>query len=471
MTRSIRFRRAIILAAVSVLISAVAWSDENSSIAATEELEIPLSRIVLSEAAAIAPEGGRNPTVAVDPKSGTVYLAWAQEVADSASNAAADDAKPADPRLQAMLVHSDDGGRRFGDPVPVHSSEENVRSYTASPTRVEVGPGGEVYVLYSRKAPNFTLPGGIVEEVNQLRLARSNDGGKSFGESVDIAAESVEGVQGSPGMINLFVAANGDLYASWLDYRETFDYLAAHKKEPPKGTELATQLRVARSTDGGRSFAASTLVTKPVCGCCGTKVAQGTSGPVYASTRAAWPELKGSVDAVRDIIVSASADLGAKWSEPVKVHDDRFKISGCPDVAPGLSVDSKGRLHAAWYTGTEQHPGVFYAVSADNGKSFSEPIELLGDEWVPYADVKLALDAEDHAWVAFEDRRGDSDLIRLVRIDPNGQVTRAEPWPGTIPDVATRGDSAIVAWGGLALEDDDHGGRVFARVARIEPGS
>ncbi|MGH7418962.1 MAG: sialidase family protein [Candidatus Rokuibacteriota bacterium] len=222
---------------------------------------------------------------------------------------------------------------------------------------------------------------------------------------------------------------------------------------------------MARSTDGGRSFAASTLVAKPVCGCCGTKVAQGKDGPLYASTRAEWPELKGLVDAVRDIIVAASRDHGANWSQAVKVHDDRFKISGCPDVAPGLSVDSKGRLHAAWYTGTERHPGVFYAVSTDGGRSFSTPLALLNDEWVPYADVKLALDASDNAWVAFEDRHGDTDLIHLVRVAPDGALARAQPWPGTIPDVAALGDSVVVAWGGLAPDEEEQGGGIQTRIA------
>ncbi|MGH6829619.1 MAG: sialidase family protein, partial [Methylocella sp.] len=104
--------------------------------------------------------------------------------------------------------------------------------------------------------------------------------------------------------------------------------------------------------------------------------------------------------------------------------------------------------------------------------SFSEPLALLTDEWVPYADVKLALDSHDNAWVAFEDRRGETDLIHLVRVTPNGTVSRAEPWPGTIPDVAAHGDSAVVAWGGLAPEEnDEQGGAVHVLVARPEAGS
>ncbi len=216
-------------------------------------------------------------------------------------------------------------------------------------------------------------------------------------------------------------------------------------------------LRVARSSDGGQSFGKSALVSTPTCQCCGTKVAQGVSGPLYATTRGASRELKGTNDAIRDLFVAMSQDDGASWSQPVKFHDDRFRISTCPDITAGLAVDSKGRLHAAWYTGTERNPGVLYARSDDHGKSFSQPLVLLTDDWIPYADVKLAIDGKDHAWVAFEDRRGEHDLIQLARIAPDGKVAWAKAWPGTSPDVAARGDTAIVTWETQAIDGKERG--------------
>lgn len=462
----------LVFCVLSNLNAGAAWcAEEPMASARSAALSTASAPLVVSEAIMVEPEGARNPTVAVDRRTGTVYLAWAQEGPGAPPEASVKNGKKPDAKLQVLLARSDDGGRHFGTPVVVNSPRDNVKSHTVSPTQVAVGPKGEVYVLYGNEDPDHSVL--ATHGRNLLRLARSDDGGRSFAAPIEIASEAVEGAVGSPGMINLFVAPDTGLYASWLDYRETFAYILAHEKLPPKAEQPPTQLRVARSTDGGRSFAKSTLVTKPVCGCCGTKVAQGADGPLYASTRAAWPELKGSVDAVRDIVVAASSDHGATWSEAVKTHDDRFKISGCPDVAPGLSVDSKGRLHAAWYTGTERHPGVFYAVSSDQGRTFSEPVALLADEWVPYADVKLALDAKDNAWVAFEDRRGETDLIHLVRIAQDGSLSRAEPWPGTIPDLTAVGDTVVIAWGKLAPEDgDEHGGGgIVVRVARPGTGS
>ncbi len=182
-------------------------------------------------------------------------------------------------------------------------------------------------------------------------------------------------------------------------------------------------------------------------------MAQGRDGPLFATTRSAFLELKDSYDAVRDPILSVSADDGATWSEATKISDDKFKISACPDVTAGLAVDSAGRMHAAWYTGTEAHPGVFYATSDDDGKTFTKPATLLAGDWVPYGDVKLAIDGDDHAWVAFEDRREDQDQIRLVRLDPEGRAAFSRTWAGTAPDIAAGDGYAVVTWGTQGAHD------------------
>ncbi len=412
--------------------------------------------LAVSNTLTLTPKGGRNPTVAADRRSGAVYLAWAQEV----PGPAAKQGKKADPVLQVLVARSDNGGRSFGPPVVVNSRQDHVVSYTVSPTQVAVGFKGEVYVLYEHNDRDFKVPGNWEFGRGVLRIARSEDGGRSFGPPVEVGGESVEDAVTTIEMLNLFAAPSGDLYASWLDSREVFAYLFAHQKDPPDDAYPPYQLRVARSSDGGRTFAKSALVSKPTCGCCGTKVAQGANGPLYATTRAQWKELKGSYDDVRDIFVSTSRDHGVAWSKAIKIHDDRFKISGCPDITSGLAVDSRGRLHAAWYTGTDRHPGIFYARSEDEDKSFSKPLALLADDWVPYGDVKLALDAKDHAWVAFEDRRGEEDLIQVARISPEGTLALSPAWPGTAPDVAVRGETAIVTWGTQAAEGEDEGGAI-----------
>ncbi|MGH9000483.1 MAG: sialidase family protein, partial [Acidimicrobiia bacterium] len=192
------------------------------------------------------------------------------------------------------------------------------------------------------------------------------------------------------------------------------------------------------------------------------------SGAVYMSWAREAPgrEPAEGEDPVMEIVVARSADDGDTWSEPAKFHDDGFKMSGCPDVAAGLAADSGGRLHAAWYTGTDSHPGVYYAVS-DDGVSFSQPVALLNDEWVPYADVRLVIDGDDQPWVAFEDRRGEVDQVQLVRIDPDTSAASfAAALPGHGPDLVAGDDWALLTWqSNPKSEDDERPGPLRALVA------
>lgn len=66
---------------------------------------------------------------------------------------------------------------------------------------------------------------------------------------------------------------------------------------------------------------------------------------------------------------------------------DKWYLNGCPDAGPGVAFDSKGRLHVAWFTGTETTPnglGYYYAYSDDSGQTFSKALPLLTDkEFIP----------------------------------------------------------------------------------------
>lgn len=440
---------------------------------AAPEAQAAAAALALSEPITVKRAGARNPTVAVDKRSGAVYLAWAQET-PKADLAAKDGEQQVDPEVQVLLARSEDGGHHFSIPVVVNTPQDHVVSFTVSPTRVTVGPMGEVYVLYQHRDLDYK-PGGWNLGRNVFRLAVSHDGGRRFAAPVDVASKTLEGVPTSVGMLNLFIAPQGVLYASFLDFREPLAYFLKHQELPPWDQYPSTQLRVARSSDGGKSFEASRLVSKPTCACCGTQMAQGVGGPLYATTRGAWKELKGSVDEVRDLFISTSRDGGTSWSKATKIHDDRFKISACPDVSSGLAVDSHGRLHAAWYTGTESHPGVFYARSDNEGQTFSDPIALLRDDWIPYGDVKLALDSKDNAWVVFEDRRGTEDRIQIARVSLHGEVTFSASWPGTAPDITALDQTALVSWGTQASESHTTkhmaDGAIKVRLVRLEQGA
>src|SRR5690606_17510269 len=114
-------------------------------------------------------------------------------------------------------------------------------------------------------------------------------------------------------------------------------------------------------------------------------------------------------DPMRDPMVVWSDDRGETWSDAVLVHRDGWQTPQCPHSGPGFGVDADGRLHIAWYTGVEGRNGVFYAVADGNGDdvTFSAPLPLLEDEWVPVSPVRVTVDLEGNAYVAYVDGRNE----------------------------------------------------------------
>ncbi|MDN5871148.1 MAG: glycoside hydrolase [Nitrococcus sp.] len=432
---------------------------DRAGVAASAEVVTPekLPPLTLSHLTQVA-EAGSGESLAYDPRSGTVYLAWARPIP-------AEDGEPA---MQAVVARSTDRGKTWSKPVvvnaPVHTQ---VHAHTVNPVDVEVGPNGDVYVLYAHPVA-WKPPAEDVEKPSWMLpihpfITRSEDGGQTFSKPVAVVTDSVEDLSLGTGIFryhDLLVASDGDLFVSFLNNTA---YLEAAVKKARSGDEAhteipvpTTRLEVTRSRDDGQTWVPTVLVAKTTCGCCGTMVAENAEGVLFAGTRGMQP-LEGSYDAVRDIIVARSTDDGTTWSEPVKISDDGFKISGCPDVAPGLASDADGTLHAAWYTGTSAHPGVYYATSED-GVHWSKPLTLLRGEWVPYADVRLVIDGQGRPWVAFEDRTGEVDRLQVVMINPRTHaVAFSKAIPGHGPALAAGEDWALLSFEANLTEDDAAG--------------
>lgn len=76
------------------------------------------------------------------------------------------------------------------------------------------------------------------------------------------------------------------------------------------------------------------------------------------------------------LAVSKALILTSKGGRnPTVAADQR---SGGVYLAWAQEVPRPAALNAAWYTGTDRHPGISYARSEDEGKSFSKPLALLG---------------------------------------------------------------------------------------------
>ena len=169
---------------------------------------------------------------------------------------------------------------------------------------------------------------------------------------------------GAHGMHSLAVANDGRIYVAWLDERNI------HAPKPSRHAgghhmESNRELFVADSIDGGKTFSANRKVAENACPCCKTALAVSPDGTVYASWRQVLP------GNFRHIAVASSTDGGAKFSAPVIVSDDKWKLQGCPVSGPSLSADANGTLKVVWYAAGESNaPGLYFAETRDQGRTF-----------------------------------------------------------------------------------------------------
>lgn len=397
--------------------------------------------------ATVAAAGATHPTVAVDPASGAVYVAWVG-------------VPGADGRADVFLARSDDGGATYAAPIRVNDVPGDAAPHAQAPAQVAVGPDGTVYVVWQ----NNTKIEGRRFPASDLRLARSRDGGRTFEPAVYVN-DDAGGPPASHTFHDVAVLPDGTVLVSWIDGRVRAAAEAAHAGGSGASTgsarngspaasggpahhgvqgvpeEPSSQIRVARSLDGGRTFGPSVVVAEQACPCCRTSLAVGPAGEVYLAWRAVF------AGSIRDVVVARSDDGGRSFRPAIPVHDDGWRLDACPHAGPSLAVDAEGRLHAAWFTGVEGRAGVFHAVSTDGGRSFRGPHALARADVVAPSLAKL--DAAGGAvWVAWEDRTGPERRLRVGHAR-NGGAPRAFDvalGPGVAPALAATDDLAVVVW-------------------------
>ena len=280
---------------------------------------------------------------------GTFYVAWVNH-----------DAKKAD----VMLARFNPDGAMQGSPVRVNRRESVATAWRGDQPSIAVAPNGAVYVLWTARVEAGSKHG------TDVYLSVSNDRGQSFAGEVKVNDDKAPGPHG---MHSLAVAADGRIYAAWLDERNVKTPKPSTKGEGHH-MESNRDLYLSYSTDGGRTFSANRKVASEACPCCKTALAVSTDGTLYASWRQVLP------GSFRHIAVASSTDGGTSFSKPIIVSDDHWVLQGCPVSGPSLSVDRAGSLKVVWFAAGEgNEPGVYFAESKDQGRTFT-PRQLLSQE-------------------------------------------------------------------------------------------
>ncbi|MCI0547462.1 MAG: glycoside hydrolase [Candidatus Rokubacteria bacterium] len=320
---------------------------------------------------------------------------------------------------------------------------------------------------------------------NHLFLARPG-AGPGAPVQVNPADLGVDSLHQGPG---LAVGPGGEIYVSW-----------SSRKARPASALFASDLRLSRSLDGGRSFETPLRVNEDrpmshsfeglavapdgtvlvswidsregenraatylarvgergsrveqamrldgdTCVCCRVDLAAGPRG-VAILWRKVFP------GSIRDMVIGLSADGGRSLASVSRVSVDGWKLNACPHRGGRVALDGRGRIYAAWYTeGADGRPRVLFAVS-ENGRRFGPSRRLDTSAGTIPDQVQLAVSASGRVVATWQDATAVRRRI-LVRRSPDGGRT----WGGVevlsraikayAPGVAvTRAGDFLVAW-------------------------
>ena len=118
---------------------------------------------------------------------------------------------------------------------------------------------------------------------------------------------------------------------------------------------------------------------------------------------------------MRDMAFTMSRDGGKTFTPLLRVNEDGWSIQGCPDDGPAMAVDAKGVVHLVWPTVKNEQGVILYATSAD-GASFTKPtrISTLGGPKPSHPQV--AVDGSGRVFVAWDESVGGVRKAAVARL-------------------------------------------------------
>ncbi len=215
------------------------------------------------------------------------------------------------------------------------------------------------------------------------------------------------------GFVSYFSTNSGQTGMVWLDGRMTRPDTADHSGEAHHAMSGGAMTLRSALVDSSGLISESALIDARVCDCCSTAAGLTDEGVVVIYRDRSETE-------IRDIKLVRRTAAG--WTEPVAVHADGWKITGCPVNGPALIARGKTVI-VAWFTMAEDVPKVRIARSEDSGRTFGAPVELDPGSALGRVDLAWTGDGYALSWLTESSAgQGGEGLMRLALFAESGTL-------------------------------------------------
>ncbi len=261
-----------------------------------------------------------------------------------------------------------------------------------------------------------------------VKMTSSSDQGKTWSEP---AILHDDGKQAEHGFVSI-IPYQENFFVSWLDGRNT----AMEGMDHHEGHHGEMTVRAAILDKNGKKINEWEL-DKRVCDCCQTSAAITDNGPVVVYRDRSDQE-------IRDM--SIVRFVNGQWTAPKSIHDDHWKIAGCPVNGP--RIDAQGNsLAIAWFSSTEGEAQVKVVFSGDGGATFSESVRVDEGNAIGRVDIVMLDDA--NAMVSWME----GSAIKAAKFHSNGTkensiiiAPSSDSRSSGFPQMTRSKDRLIFAW-------------------------
>lgn len=376
------------------------------------------SRVVLSSALS-----GGQPSVAFEPDHGFV-VTWQSTKQEVTS-------------LNWLTLSLD--GQQTGRGVIAQGSNWFV-NWADIPALAVLDNGDWVAFWLERNDP--TTPEGY-----DIRVVRSTDRGVTWSTPI---SPHRDGTKTQHGFVSMIAAGGDRVLMSWLDGRRASSAASNTSADAAHDHESAPMTLRSAVINRTNEISEELEIDERTCSCCQTDMAR-------------WDDMALIVyrdrtnDEIRDISVARRS--ATRWGLPKSIHDDGWKIEGCPVNGPAISVgNSKGLVF--WPTLVNDQMTLRYVV-ADSPEALTNGPRMHQLQ-LPAApsgrvDAVVWYDGFLLTWIS---RARDRPAVEVAVLDKNGQLKLGTPIAEPalrgrstgFPRIASNGKRALIVWPELASD-------------------